>query len=68
MIMGNSQIPDRRTLQLRGGSTSPWGQTHNRVLISDAPLPPTVSADAQTAWAGVPGHMPPRCHRTAINS
>jgi hypothetical protein len=37
MIMENSQIPGRRTLQLRGGSTSPWGQTHNRVLISDAP-------------------------------
>jgi hypothetical protein len=37
MIMENSQIPDRRTLQLRGGSTSPWGQTHNRVLIPTRP-------------------------------
>ena len=43
MIMGNSQIPDRRTLQLPAG-TSPWGQTRNRVLISDAP-------QEQARWA-----------------
>jgi hypothetical protein len=38
MIMENSQITDRRQcLQLPAGSTSPRGQTNNRVLISDAP-------------------------------
>ena len=49
MIMENIQIPDRRTrprLQLPAGRTSPRGQTHNRVLISDASAPP---ADAATA-------------------